>query len=228
MEKKWKNLWKKRNFFEKKKEKKAPLLCISNFFWSAALFSLSLSSLFFFVILNFTIFFTFHFHCCFSYFFRTRVTLELLTPTSLPERKPKIYSSNRNSMILKCWLCGLNPSSDRLNRVWKKGKKSTFERNLNVALTPWSTSFRVKTGHSLRVFLSTLRTGENSEWDRWLSWSKRRNSPKAVDVLEKIVEDKSGMALNRRRSKWLIFRLFLPPPYTAYPSKLSYNSQKWG
>ena len=28
------------------------------------------------------------------------------------------------------------------------------------------------------------------------------------------------MALNRRRSKWLIFRLFLPLPYTVYPSEL--------
>ena len=31
-----------------------------------------------------------------------------------------------------------------------------------------------------------------------------------------------------RRSKWLIFRLFLPLPYTAYPSKLSYDTQNWG
>ena len=36
------------------------------------------------------------------------------------------------------------------------------------------------------------------------------------------------MALNRRRSKWLIFRLFLPVPYTAYPSKWSYDGQNWG
>ena len=43
-----------------------------------------------------------------------------------------------------------------------------------------------------------------------------------------ILEGKSGMALNRRRSKWLIFRLTLPVPYTAYPSKWSYDSQNWG
>ena len=44
---------------------------------------------------------------------------------------------------------------------------------------------------------------------------------------KKILEGKSGMALKRRRSKWLIFRLFLPLPYTVYPSKLSYDSQNW-
>ena len=38
----------------------------------------------------------------------------------------------------------LNPSLDRLNQDRKKGKKSAFERNLNVALTPSSTSLRVK------------------------------------------------------------------------------------
>ena len=37
---------------------------------------------------------------------------------------------------------------------------------------------------------------------------------------KKLSKAKSGMALNRRRSKWLIFRLFLPVSYTACPSKL--------
>ena len=32
----------------------------------------------------------------------------------------------------------------------------------------------------------------------------------------------------RRRSKWLIFRLFLSVPYTASPSKWSYDNQEWG
>ena len=56
--------------------------------------------------------------------------------------------------------------------------------------------------------------------DRWLSWSGRRNGRKPLMYRRKLSKAKSGMALNRRRSKWLISGLFLPLPYAAYPSKL--------
>ena len=44
-----------------------------------------------------------------------------------------------------------------------------------------------------------------------------------VRMEKQIVEGKSGIGLNRLRSKWLIFRLFLSVPHTEYPSKLSYD-----
>ena len=45
---------------------------------------------------------------------------------------------------------------DRLNQHWKKGKKSTFERNLNVDPTPWSTSLRVKKLPFFVCFISIM------------------------------------------------------------------------
>ena len=57
----------------------------------------------------------------------------------------------------------LNPSLDRFNQDRKKGKNSTFERNLNGVLAPSLTSLRVKPAIPC-VLLSILRTGENRRW----------------------------------------------------------------
>ena len=65
--------------------------------------------------------------------------------TPLPARKRKIHSSNWSLVILSSSLWGSNLFWNRLNQDRKKGKKSTFERSLNVALTPRSSSLRVKT-----------------------------------------------------------------------------------
>ena len=65
-------------------------------------------------------------------------------PPPLPERKRKIYSST-DPIVLRSSLWRLNPSSDCFNQDRKKGKKSIFERNLNVALTSSSSSLWVKT-----------------------------------------------------------------------------------
>ena len=83
------------------------------------------------------------FFCCFWPY--TRVTLKLLTTPPPSRTKTKIYSPHWDSMILRCSLWGLNPSLDCLNQDRKRGKKSTFARNLNIALTPSSASPRVKT-----------------------------------------------------------------------------------
>ena len=66
-------------------------------------------------------------------------------PPPFPKRKRQISSSTWNSIILRGSLWGSNPSLDLLNQDRKRGKKSIFERSLNVSLTPSSTSLRVKT-----------------------------------------------------------------------------------
>ena len=155
----------------------------------------------------------------------TRVTLKLLTPP-FPNKNERFIRQPRIQLILKSSQWRLNSSLDRFHQDRKKGKKSTFKRNLNVTLTASSTSFESKLPF-LACFLSILRTRGNS---RWID-DQVRVGEELVEsrwCIEKIVEDKSGMALNRRRSKWLIFRPFLPVPYAARPLKLSYYNQKGG
>ena len=85
----------------------------------------------------------------------------LLNYWHAPSRqKRKISSSTSDLIILICSLWGSNPSLDRLNQDWKKGNNSTFERNLNVALTPWSTSLWVKTAIPCVFSLNLENRGE--------------------------------------------------------------------
>ena len=111
---------------------------------------------------------TFSFILC-QYFFIQKKSEKLLneghsemieSPPPFSERKRKIYSSNWDSIILRCSLWGFNPSSSRLNQDQKKGKNSTFERNLNGALTPWSTSLWVKIAISCMLSLNFENRGE--------------------------------------------------------------------
>ena len=119
--------------------------------------------------------------------FDTRVTLNLvwheghseIIDTPLRQRKRTIYSSNWDSIILRCSLRGSNPSLDRFNQGWKKGNKSTSERNLNGALPSSSTSLRVKTAIPCVLSLNFENRGEE-QVDRWSSWSRRRNSRKPL------------------------------------------------
>ena len=99
--------------------------------------------------------------CIYMYImYYTRVTLKLLSPPPpLPKRKRKIYSSNWDSIISRCSLWGLDPL-DRLSQDWKKGKKSIFEMSLNIILTPWSTSLRVKTAIPRVLSLHSENRGE--------------------------------------------------------------------
>ena len=143
----------------------------------------------------------------------------------LLEQKRRIYSSTWDSFILRSSLWTLNPSLGHLNQDRKKGRNSTFDRNLNVVFTLWSTSLRVKT---VIPWVFSLNSKDRGEWqvDGWL----RKVEEEIVEsrwCIESILEGKSGMALNRRRSKRLIFRLFLSVPYTGCPSKWSYDSQNW-
>ena len=92
---------------------------------------------------------------------------EVIDSPPFPERKRKIHSSTWNSIILKgkVFAVGveffIKPFSTKTGR---KEKSQFLKGNLNVALTPWSTSLRVKTAIPCWCFLSILRTGENSRW----------------------------------------------------------------
>ena len=105
--------------------------------------------------------------------------------TPFPERKRKIYSSTWNSIIPRPSLWGFNPSLDRFNQHRKKGKKSTFDRNLNVALSSSSTSLRVKTAIPCVLSLNFENRGEY-QVDRWLSFSRRRNSRRTLMYRKKL------------------------------------------
>ena len=98
----------------------------------------------------------------------TRVTLDYWRPPPSPERKRKIYSSTWDSIILRSLLWGLNLSVVCFNQDQKKGNNSTSDRNLNVALTSWSTSLRVKTAIPCVLFLNFENGGEQ-QVDGWLS-----------------------------------------------------------
>ena len=72
--------------------------------------------------------------------------------------------------------------------------------------------------HSLRAFSQFWETGEHS---RWID-DKDKVGEETVEgryCREKFSKASQELLWKRRRSKWLIFRLFLPVPYTAYPSK---------
>ena len=70
---------------------------------------------------------------------------EVIEVFLFPKEKERFIHQLEIQMISRCSLWGFNPSLDRLNKDWKKGKESTFTRNLNVALPPSSTSLQVKT-----------------------------------------------------------------------------------
>ena len=98
----------------------------------------------------------------------TRVTLKLLTPPPLPERIRKAFSSTWDSIVLRSSLWGLNPSLDRFNHDWKKGKsqllKGASKSPLHRDPLPFESILPFPT-----CFLSILRTGENSRWiDDWV------------------------------------------------------------
>ena len=124
-------------------------------------------------------------------------------------------------MNLRCSLWRLSPFLDCLNQDRKKGKKSTFERNLNVAVTSWSTSFRVRTAIPCVLSLNFENRGEY-QVDRWLIQS-RRNIRKPPMYRKRILKCKSGMALNRSRSKWLIFQTL--PTSSIY--SISFKIELW-
>ena len=66
-------------------------------------------------------------------------------------------------------------------------------------------------------FPSILGTGEYSRWiDDWVKVGEEIVESRWCT--EKILEGTSGIALHRRRTKWLIFLLFLPVPFTVSPS----------
>ena len=105
---------------------------------------------------SFTIFF--YLFKFFSQFFFVRgVTLKLLTLPPLPEGKWKIYSWDPRIRSSLLW--GLSPSSDGLNQDWKTERNSSSERNLNVVLTPSSTSLWVKTAIPCLLSLNFEKQG---------------------------------------------------------------------
>ena len=67
------------------------------------------------------------------------------TPPSPPRTKTKGLLVNLRFNYFKVLIVAVGALLDCFNQDRKKGKKSTFARNLNVALTPSSTSLRVKT-----------------------------------------------------------------------------------
>ena len=81
-------------------------------------------------------------------------------PPPLPERKRKVYSSTWDSIISKDFTVGVEsffrPFQPRLD----ERKNSSFGRNLNVALPPWSTALRVKTAIPCVLSLSFENRGE--------------------------------------------------------------------
>ena len=93
--------------------------------------------------------------------------------TLLLQWKRKIYSRNWDPIISRCSLWELNPSLDRFNQDREKGRSSTFERNLNVALTPWSTSLQVNNAIPCVLSLSFENRGEQRV-DRWLGLKKEK------------------------------------------------------
>ena len=173
-----------------------------------------------------------------------------------------MFSSTWASIVFRCSLWRFNPCLHCLNQDWKRGRNSfettlgtTVERNLNVSLTPSSTSLRLKTAIPCVLSLN-LRTRENSRWtdDQVKSRRKKVETRLCIEKISKADWNEGtkerreqrnqgtkeprnqgtkeprneGTALKGRSSKGLIVRLFLPVPYTAYHSKLSYSSSNWG
>ena len=81
---------------------------------------------------------------------RKRATLKLSTP--FPNENGRFIHQLENQLFWGLHCGGFNLSLTRLNQVQKKGTNSTFERNLDVTLTPRSTSLPSQNCHSLCAF----------------------------------------------------------------------------
>ena len=144
------------------------------------------------------------------------------------ERKRKIYSSTLRFNYFKVITVEVESFFRPFQPRPEERKKLNFwkepQRRPHTIINFLSSQNR----HSLRAF-SQFWEQENSRWiDDQVKVGEEVVESRECKENRKILDSKSGMALKRRRSKWLIFRLFLPVPYTAYPSKSNYNSQNGG
>ena len=96
----------------------------------------------------------------------TRTTKKLLTPPPPYRTKTKDLFINLRFNCFEVFTLGIESFFRQFEaRPEEEGK--ILERNLNVALTPWSASVQVKLPFPA-CFLSILWTVKNSRVDRWL------------------------------------------------------------
>ena len=119
----------------------------------------------------------------------------------------------------------LNLSLDRLSQDQKKGKvnfwKEPQRRPYTIINFPCSQNC-----HSLYSFSQFWQPRESSRVDRWLSWSRRRNSRRPLMYRRKFRQVRNGF--EPMQVKMTHFQTLPTCSLTAYPSKLSCDSQNWG